>query len=101
MEIDFKALGMPVFTGRSRGEGLRKQLGLDSIPDGEVVRVKIPVDVYAITSSYFLGLFGPSIRKEGSPEAFFARFEFVGPPHIMEAVSDFVSRALREQKPLF
>ncbi len=100
MEIDFRTLGMPVFTGRSRGENLRKQLRLDQISSEEVVHVYIPEEVYAVTSSYFLGLFGPSIRSEGSADAFFQKFKFDAPPLIKDAIADFVSRALREQKPL-
>lgn len=101
MKIDFNELGMPVFTGRSRGSESRKRLGLDSLPPGEHVEVIIPSEVYTITSSYFLGLFGPSVREAGSREKFLERFSFKAPPHIGDKLGDLVTRALREQQDLF
>ena len=101
MNINFEKLGMPVFTGRSRGVNARAQLRLNELPDGEQVDVIIPDAVYTITSSYFLGLFGPSVRHEGSAEKFLTRFRFQAPPHIKEKLDDLVSRALREQQELF
>lgn len=101
MRIDFSQLGMPVFTGRSRGAESRKRLGLDRLAAGEVVQVVIPNDVYTITSSYFLGLFGDSVREAGSREKFLERFIFSAPPHIEEKLGDLITRALREQQDLF
>lgn len=101
MKINFADLGMPVFTGRSRGEESRRRIGLDNLPDGEVVDVVIPEEVYTITSSYFLGLFGPSVRKAGSREKFLEKFRFNAPPHIQEKLGDLVTRALREDQGLF
>lgn len=100
MMIDFSKLGMPVFTGRQRGKDARKKLGLDSMPEGEACSVLVPDDVYTITSSYFLGLFGPSVRSLGRDE-FLDRFDFQAPPHISDKLDDFVVRALREQSDLF
>lgn len=99
--IDFNNLGMPVFTGRARGQESRKRLGLDNLPAEEVVDVRIPEDVYTITSSYFLGLFGPSVRSAGSREKFLERFKFTAPAHIKDKLGDFVTRALRDQQNLF
>lgn len=101
MKIDFNELGMPVFTGRSRGVESRKRLGLDHLSTNEVVDVQIPAGVYTITSSYFLGLFGPSVRTAGSRERFLEQFRFVAPPHIEEKLGDLITRALREQQELF
>lgn len=101
MRIDFGQLGMPVFTGRSRGAESRKRLGLDRLSPGEHVVVVIPEGVYTITSSYFLGLFGPSVRALGSREKFLEKFSFQAPPHIEEKLGDLITRALREQQDLF
>lgn len=101
MKVDFSQLGMPVFTGRSRGEESRRRLGLDKIGEDEIVEVTIPDDVYTITSSYFLGLFGPSVRKAGSREKFMEKFVFKAPAHVSEKLGDFITRALREQQNLF
>lgn len=101
MKINFQDLGMPVFTGRTRGAEARKRLGLDGVSEDMVVEISIPDDTYAITSSYFLGLFGPSVRRAGSKDAFLAHFKFKGPEHILETLDDLVTRALRDQKELF
>ncbi|WP_251473058.1 hypothetical protein [Stenotrophomonas lactitubi] len=101
MMIDFSKLGMPVFTGRQRGQDARKKLGLDSIDENEDCKVLIPDEVYAITSSYFLGLFGPSVRKFGGKDAFFSHFHFEGPRHITDKLDDFATRALRDGSGLF
>lgn len=101
IDINFNDLGMPVFTGRSRGEESRRRLRLDSLPDDESVRVIIPDDVYTITSSYFLGLFGPSVRKAGSRDKFLQQYSFQAPAHVKDKLGDFVTRALRDQEDLF
>ena len=100
MIIDFKDLGMPVFTGRARGEKARLDLKLDQLPPEEVVEVRIPDETYAVTSSFFLGLFGPSVRTLGG-EGFERQFRFVGPSFIIGKVSDWVLRALRDKRDIF
>lgn len=96
MKIDFAKLGMPVFTGRDRGAEARKQLKLDSIKDGEIVTIIIPEDTYTVTSSYFLGLFGNSVRTLGR-DKFIETFKFEAPKHIVVKLDDWISRAIREQ----
>jgi hypothetical protein len=98
--IDFSELGMPVFSGRPRGEKARAKFQLDSLPSDHEVIVIIPDDVYTVTSSYFLGLFGPSVRRLGSREAFLDSFEFRAPAHIHSKLDDWITRALREKGPL-
>lgn len=98
MIIDFEKLGMPVFTGRPRGEEARKKLGLDSIDQkGEVVEVKIPQGIYTLTSSYFLGLFGPSVRKYGKKSEFLQHYHFFAPERVSGRLEEWVDRALREK----
>jgi hypothetical protein len=100
MVIDFSKLGMPVFTGRDRGQKARKELKLDELPLDEVVEVLIPDDTYAVTSSYFLGLFGPSVRELGG-EGFERQFQFKGPDFIVSKIQDWVMRALRDKRDIF
>jgi len=100
MIIDFKDLGMPVFTGRERGQQARIDLKLDQLAANEVVEVRIPEDTYAVTSSFFLGLFGPSVRTLGG-EGFARQFQFTGPAFITGKVSDWVLRALRDKRDIF
>ena len=100
MKIEFAKLGMPVFTGRDRGENARKALKLDDVTVADSVDVVIPEDVYTVTSSYFLGLFGPSIRSLGL-EKFQEVFHFSVPDFLRERVSEWSLRAVREKRDLF
>ena len=94
--IDFKSIQGPVYTGRDRGERLRRELKLDEVDvSGAIVDVKIPDTTYTISSSFFLGLFGPSVVKAGSREAFYQRYHFTSPPFLREAMDQYVSRALQ------
>lgn len=96
--IDFNSMGMPVFTGRPRGEAARRKYRLDDLDSAkESVEVIIPDEVYTITSSYFLGLFGPSIRNYGSKSDFIAHYNFQAPERVMGRLDEWVDRALREK----
>jgi hypothetical protein len=96
--IDFAKLGGPVYIGRKKGEAAREKLKLDNIDSdqGILVEVKIPTTTYSINSSFFLGLFGPSIRASGTREAFLKKFTFKCPAEIMKSVESGIQRALLE-----
>lgn len=99
--IDFELLGMPVFTGRSRGLADRKKLRLDQLDQAQDnVVVRIPQGVYTVTSSYFLGLFGESIRFLGR-DGFLTHYIFEAPTHVAQKIDDWIARALRNKKSLF
>lgn len=67
-----------VFVGRERGREFRRRAGLDDADRiGRRVVVRIPHDTIAITPSFFLEMFGDSIRKLRK-ECFLARYSFVG-----------------------
>jgi hypothetical protein len=100
MNIDFAEMGMPVFTGRARGESTRKELQIEKYGEGDIVRVSIPESVYTITSSYFLGLFGPSIRKLGLKN-FEQVFRFEAPDYLQEKIKEWSARAVRDKGDLF
>lgn len=96
--IDFKNIEGPVYTGRSRGEQLRNELKLDDVDDaGDMVEVDIPEGTYTISSSFFLGLFGPSVVKAGSKEAFYSRYHFKSPAFLEDVMDVYVSRALQSR----
>jgi len=97
--IDFSAYEGPVYTGRDRGVSLRRELHLDEVDNQEdgVVEVKIPQRTYTISSSFFLGLFGPSVVHAGSKDAFYRRFHFDSPDFLKEAVDNYVARALQSR----
>ncbi len=99
--IDFATFGGPVYIGRPKGEKARKKFDLDKVDNDErTVIVKIPEGTYSINSSFFLGLFGKSIRSSGTREAFLKKYQFSMPDNLSEAIEGFVSRALHEKKPI-
>ncbi|WP_186093573.1 hypothetical protein [Burkholderia gladioli] len=64
------------------------------------VTVRVPDTTYSVTSSFFLGLFGPSVLAAGSQKKFFEKFQFKATPVLMDAFEDYASRAL-QTKALF
>lgn len=94
--IDFSTVQGPVYTGRDRGELLRKELQLDELDaSADTIKVRIPETTYTMSSSFFLGVFGPSILKAGSKDAFFRHYKFELPEYLKGAVDSYVARALQ------
>jgi hypothetical protein len=101
MTIDFRDIEGPIYSGRPRGESLRLKYHLDEIDHStDTVAVTVPASTYSVTSSFFLGLFGPSVLAAGSREAFFQKFKFSAKPALMDAFTDYAGRAL-QTKALF
>ncbi len=99
--INFEQLGGPVYAGRPKGEKAREQFELDKEDGaGGVVRVVIPDDAFSLNSSFFLGLFGPSVRALGGREGFTKKYAFEAPEFIMESVYSGIDRAMQEAAPL-
>jgi len=89
----------PVYTGRDRGEALRKNLNIEQLDaSAEPIHVLIPSSTYTVSSSFFLGMFGPSVRKCGSIEKFNAKFHFSAPDSLMPLLAAHASRALQGRK---
>lgn len=99
MKIDLSKYDGPVFSGRDRGELIRSKIGLDSADNDPqtLIEVDVPANTYSVTSSFFLGLFGPSIVRAGSSEIFFVKFHFNATPTIKNRIFSFVSRALQDK----
>lgn len=93
--IDFQKIEGPVYTGRGRGEELRNDFHLDQLDteDAPIV-VEIPEGTYTISSSFFLGLFGPSVVRSGSKEAFYSHYNFKTPAFLKDVIDGYVVRAL-------
>ncbi|EKE05538.1 MAG: hypothetical protein ACD_19C00229G0003 [uncultured bacterium] len=99
--VDLSKFGGPVFSGRSKGENLRLRLDLDNKDKTEgPIEFIIPIDTYAFNSSFFLGLFGDSVRKFKSEEAFLQKYHFKCSPTIFTEIKTHIARALRENGPL-
>jgi hypothetical protein len=98
VSVNFSDLGGPVFVGRANGKNAREKLNVDSLDQlSEPVTVTVPENTYSINSSYFLGLFGPSVVAFGSREAFFDHYRFNAPDVVMDSIARHVSRALVER----
>ena len=99
--INFKNLGGPVYVGRPRGEKAREKLKLDEIDKSQkCVDVIVPDDTYSINSSFFLGLFGNSIRIAGSRDAFLKKYHFVCKEMFNDTIEKGIQRALQEKTPI-
>ena len=96
---DYRTTDSRVFSGRERAKKIRKTINLDDIDrTGEQVEVRIPPDTYSVTSSFFLGLFGDSIRNLGEAE-FRRRYRFKG-EGITPMIEDGIRYATRIVPPL-
>ena len=99
--IDFGKLEGPVFTGRPRGEALRARLKVDALDTADaIVDVQIPDTTYTISSSFILGLFGKSVVRAGSKQAFYQKYHFHASQVFQDVVESCVTRAL-QSKSLF
>jgi hypothetical protein len=85
-----------VFSGRDRGEAARRKFGLPKLDTSDdIVTVVIPTDTYSINTSFFLGMFGDSIRKLGRAP-FLEKYRFeCGDVH-RASIREGVDRALKE-----
>lgn len=84
------------YIGRERGERLRATLKLDELDaKGEEVEVAISNDTFVISSSFFLGLFGPSVVRAGSKDGFCTRYHFRFPFFMKDVIDGYVDRALQ------
>lgn len=81
--------------GKDRGEQARTALKLDDLDKSvEPVVVHVPDYIYAISSSFFLGMFSQSIARCGSQEAFLRHYKFDASDSIMKQVLHGIERAV-------
>jgi hypothetical protein len=57
----------------------------------------LPKEAYTISSSFFLGLFGQSVVRAGSRDAFLKRFEFDAPDFMRGVIDSYIGRALQQR----
>jgi hypothetical protein len=96
--IDFGKFEGRVYTGRDRGERLRAELRLDDVDAADQgVVIVIPDTTYSISSSFFLGLFGPSVVRFGSRNEFFEKYQFQANDFFRGIINGHVERALQER----
>lgn len=89
-----------VFSGRSEGKIVRKKLKLDEIDQTkEKLIIVFPEDTISLNSSFFLGVFGSSIRSLGK-DKFKEVYEFECSGFIHSSIEDGIKRATKSSNPL-
>lgn len=101
---DYHTHGVRVISGRGRGEKVRQAAELDKLdaqlgtrPDSHVT-VVVPDSVVYVASSFYLGLFGPSIRRFDA-DGFRRRYRFEGPyseENLKDSIKEAIDRGTRE-----
>lgn len=104
MKIDLedfmKKRRVKVLSGRENGANLRTQYSLDRYDKTkEKFEVLIPDDIFSLNTSFFLALFGASVRTLGENE-FKERFLFNCPEYIRPEIEDGIRRAIKESRAL-
>src|ERR1035437_1397893 len=84
-----------VFAGRERGKYWRVQFKIDELDVVEgIVQVIIPQDIISLNISFFLNLFGDSIRKLGR-EGFKEHYIFQCDPILEPQIAQGIEQALK------
>lgn len=90
-----KKNGSKVLSGRDIGSMWRKNFLLDSLDKSdESIQINVPEDLYSINISFFLGLFGKSIRTLGAKK-FKEKYTFVCDEFLMKNIDKYIDKALR------
>ena len=85
-----------VLSGRPRGVECRQRFNLSKLDVApERVVVTIPADIYSMNISFFLGLFGDSVRALGKVK-FMEKYRFICDPIHTDTILDGIERALKE-----
>lgn len=88
--------GSIILSGREKGEFLRKKINLDELEkDEEQIVIVVPDSIVSFNSSYFLGLFTPSIVKLKTKSAFFEKYKFECDEYIRKDIEDGIEEALK------
>jgi hypothetical protein len=86
-----------ILSGRDKGDHWRIAFKIDELDQNEeTVHVRVPEDVYLISISFFLGLFGDSVRHFGSTK-FLEKYLFEGNDDILPQVEDGIKQALKKK----
>ena len=79
--------------GKERGINARVHFDIAKLDDTDTnVEVEIPDFIDGISSSFFLGLFTPSLDKLGSRERFLLKYHFQAPQEVLAQVDAAIRR---------
>lgn len=98
----YRVKGSKVFTGRDRGEYVRKQSKLDEAEsESENITIQVPTDIYTINPS-FLEEFLLNVVSKLGKEKFLAKFHFDNPGDykIEKSLNEAIDRILRTKNAL-
>lgn len=96
----YRTSSVGVFSGRQRGRKVRSSANIpEKDQDDNNYMVNFPSDVYHVASSFFLGMFGDSVRALGEEE-FRGKYCFNGPPSLDRVVRSGIEEAMKEDSPL-
>lgn len=85
-------------SGHERGLAARREFNLDAIDaTGDPVRVVVPAELDAITSSFFQGMFAKSVQKFANREEFLDQYRFEASPVILRQVQRGIDRIVTER----
>lgn len=88
-------------SGRDLGFRQRKHHKLDELEDtNDVIEINIANNIIFLSSSFFLGMFGDSVRKCGSKEKFKEKFIFKSNGQLESNIEDGINDALKNINPL-
>ena len=88
-------------SGKDRGLDARRQYKLDEIDQGEEsVIVRIPKYIYAISTSFFCGMFSRSYERLGSKEDFLVRYRFDATELQWKQIDQGIERCASDFRPL-
>jgi len=98
---NYKSKNVKVLSGRDKGNEAREKSKLGVIEtEFDVIEILIPADLISLNSSFFLGMFGESVRhlKE---EGFRKKYTFECSSKIMMSIEEGILQALKEGRPTF
>lgn len=88
-------------SGHERGVEARRLFKLDELDRlHETVEVVVPDELYAITPSFFQGMFAESVRALGGRDPFLRRYAFDAPGYVLEQLESAIEYSLMKRGPL-
>ena len=95
IEYDKKMKDMIVLSGRELGYQIRAKMKLEKTDeDDKKYMVIFPQNIISISTSFFLALFGDSVRKCGDKEKFLNKYNFNCNQNMMVNINDGIIDAL-------
>ena len=94
--LDLTKLGGRVYVGRPNGRMARDYFKVENIEKENQFPVSVifPDDARTLTSSFFLGMFGKSVRTAGTRDEFYSRYKFNANKQILEEIELGITEAL-------